>query len=107
MNPAPWLPLAAGREITQPRTHLIAKPCRNTSGLFDAGKNSDFAPLLFRLELVAALRVVGDVEGVVGGRLAGVVASLDDERVGLSPHDVYLGDHEAVDVPRDAPTHVS
>ena len=77
-----------------------------TSGLFDAGKNSDFAPLLFRLELVAALRVVCDVEGVIGGRLAGVVASLDDERVGLSPYDVDLGDHEAVDVPRDAPSHV-
>ena len=62
--------------------------------------------LSLRLELVASLLVVSDVEGVVGGRLTGVVAALDDERVGLAPHDVDLGDHEAVDVPRDAPSHV-
>ena len=85
-------------------------PYRNkpllTSGFFDAGKNSDFTPLLFRLELVAALGVVGDVERMVGGGLFRIVASLDDERVGLSPHDVDLGNHEPVDVPCDAPSHV-
>ena len=78
-----------------------------TSRLLDAGEHPDFAPLLLRLVLVTALRVVGDVEGVVGGRLAGVVASLDDERVSLSPHNVDLGDHEAVDVPRYTPSHVT
>ena len=30
VNPAPWLPLAAGGEFTQPRAHLPADPC--TSG---------------------------------------------------------------------------
>ena len=30
VNPAPWLPLAAGREFTQPRARLIAQLC--TSG---------------------------------------------------------------------------
>ena len=27
MNPAFWLPLAAGREFTQPRAHLLVDPC--------------------------------------------------------------------------------
>ena len=29
MNPASWLPLAAGREFTQPGDHLSADPCRS------------------------------------------------------------------------------
>ena len=27
VNPASWLPLAAGGEFTQPRAHLLADPC--------------------------------------------------------------------------------
>ena len=28
MIPASWLPLAAGRQFTQPRNHSVARPCR-------------------------------------------------------------------------------
>ena len=52
-------------KIRQNRLKLI------TSGLLNACKNSDLAPLLLRFELVAALWVVGNVEGVIGGRLVG------------------------------------
>jgi hypothetical protein len=70
-------------------------------------KLSHLSPLRFVLELVASLGVVGDVERVVGGRGVGVVAALNDKRVGLAANDVDLGNHEAVDVPRDAPAHVA
>ena len=34
VNPASWLPLAAGGEFTQPRAYLLADPCMVLSLLF-------------------------------------------------------------------------
>ena len=36
VNPASWLPLAAGHEFTQPRDHLIANLCKKHSAMHDA-----------------------------------------------------------------------
>ena len=63
--------------------------------------------LSLRLELVASLLVVSDVEGVVASGELLVVPALHHEGVGLAPHHVDLRYEETVDVPSYAPADVS
>lgn len=50
--------------------------------------------------------VVGDVEGVVLGRDAGVQPALHHKRVGLAAHHVDLRDEKTIDVVGYAPANV-
>lgn len=63
--------------------------------------------LCWRLKAIATLRIICDVEGMVSLRPVRVVASLHDEGVGLSPHHIDFRDEEAIDVPSNAPAHVT
>ena len=44
VNPASWLPLAAGHEFTQPRANLLADPCTIYCIVLSAGPWTVFAP---------------------------------------------------------------
>ena len=63
--------------------------------------------LSLRLELIASLLVVSDVEGVVASRELLVVPALHHEGVGLAPHHVDLRYEETVDVPSNAPANMT
>ncbi len=76
-------------------------------GPLHPGQHPDGAPPLRAHELVAPLRVVGDVERVVVGRPLRVGAALDDEGVRLAADHRDLRDEQPVHVPGDAPAHVA
>lgn len=59
------------------------------------------------LVVIPSHRVVGDVEGVVSRWDRGVGAAFHHEGVLLATHHRHLGDQQAVDVPGDAPAHVT
>lgn len=60
-----------------------------------------------RLELVAAFRIIRDVERMVSCRPFRILASFDDERISLASNDSHLRDQKAVDEPSDAPSGLS
>ena len=41
VNPASWLPLATGREFTQPRDHPLAQPCKSPELLASIARGKD------------------------------------------------------------------
>lgn len=63
--------------------------------------------LLFALMLVATDRIIAYVEGMILGGYVGIVATLHDERIGLAPHHMNLGNEQTIDVPRNAPADVT
>lgn len=63
--------------------------------------------LLFRFVLVAADRIVCDVERVILGRYIWIVATFNHKRVRFPAHHIYLGYEQSIDVPGDAPANVS
>lgn len=57
--------------------------------------------------LVATDRIIANVEGMILGGYVRIVATLDNERIGLAPHHMNLGNEQTIDVPRDAPADVT
>ena len=81
MNPASWLPLAAGRELTQPRANLLADPCKLQEICLDVGIpgysgdsfmfkiKSEFNPIYQTVNLIQSTHVIYQIKSTNMGYL--------------------------------------
>ena len=65
------------------------------------------SPFSLRLELIASLRVVSDVERMIAGGELLVVTALHHESVSLASHHVDLRYEKAVNVPSNPPANMT
>lgn len=63
--------------------------------------------LLLALVLISTDSIIAYVEGMILGWYIRIVASLHDERVGLASHHMNLGNEQTIDIPGDAPAHMT
>lgn len=73
----------------------------------DGHANFIYLSLRFRLVLVTADWVVGDVERMILGWRVWVVATFDHKRVSFASNEINFGYQESVDVPGNSPSDVT